>query len=153
MHLLRCFFYYVALHNIHIKAEHVPEVMNSVADSLSHNVMQAFWQLAPNASPHPRVAENAAVIGSPGLAIASLEEIAQGLVQDSLGTSSQWENQTDQKFFFSFCASLGIPDCQRQSNCCCCMWPICHNEFAMLLPGCICRQYAICTSPRVFMIL
>ncbi len=33
MHLLRRLYYYVALHNIYIKAEHVPGVLNSVADS------------------------------------------------------------------------------------------------------------------------
>ena len=45
MHLLGCLCYYVELHNIHIKAKHVPGVINSVADSLSRNVVHA--------SPHP----------------------------------------------------------------------------------------------------
>ena len=53
MHLLRCLFYYLALHNIYISSEHVPGVQNTIADSLSCNFMQVFQQLAPKANPYP----------------------------------------------------------------------------------------------------
>ena len=53
MHLLRCLFYYLALHNIYIRAEHVPGLQNTIADSLSRNFMQIFRQLAPKTNPYP----------------------------------------------------------------------------------------------------
>ena len=42
MHLLRCLYYYLALHNIQLKAEHIPGVQNTIADSISRNVLQVF---------------------------------------------------------------------------------------------------------------
>ena len=53
MHLLRCLCYYLARYNIHIRAKHVPGVLNTVADSISRNSMQVFRQLAPHASQYP----------------------------------------------------------------------------------------------------
>ena len=53
MHLLRFLFYNLALHNIYIRAEHVPGLWNTIADSLSRNFMQVFQQLTPKANPYP----------------------------------------------------------------------------------------------------
>ncbi len=65
------------------------------------------WVTPPHS--HPGITEEAADIGSPGLVVARLEGIAQGLVQDSRAASSQRAYHTAQKSFGSFCASLGIP--------------------------------------------
>ena len=64
------------------------------------------WVTPPHS--HPGITEEAADIGSPGLVVARLEGIAQGLVQDSRAASSQRAYHTAQKSFGSFCASLGI---------------------------------------------
>jgi hypothetical protein len=53
MHLLRCLHYYLALFNIHLRAEHIPGVLNTVADCISRNMLQVFRQLVPRANPEP----------------------------------------------------------------------------------------------------
>ncbi len=52
MHLLRALFFYMALFNIQIRAEHIPG-MNIVADSISRNQMQVFRGAVPHADSLP----------------------------------------------------------------------------------------------------
>ncbi len=53
MHLLRALFFYMALFNIKIRAEHIPGIQNIVADSISRNQMQVFRGAAPHADNLP----------------------------------------------------------------------------------------------------
>lgn len=43
--------------NIVVKAEHFPEVKNSITDALSRFQMQRFWTLVPNAHQSPSIME------------------------------------------------------------------------------------------------
>ena len=49
MHLLRCLHFVTATHQIGIVAKHVPGVHNTAADALSHNMMQTFLDITPQA--------------------------------------------------------------------------------------------------------
>ena len=50
MHLLRLLYFYLALYNIQLRAEHVH---NTIADAVSRNLMQVFSQLLPSANVAP----------------------------------------------------------------------------------------------------
>lgn len=50
---MRCLYYYLALHNIQLRAEHIPGVYNTIADSISRNLLQVFYQLVPDQLPTP----------------------------------------------------------------------------------------------------
>ena len=47
MHLLRCMHFFMARHDIRLKAVHVPGVSNSRADTLSWNNVPLFMRITP----------------------------------------------------------------------------------------------------------
>ena len=53
MHLLRCLSFYCALYCINVSCVHVPGAINAAADALSHNKLQLFSSLVPQALPFP----------------------------------------------------------------------------------------------------
>ena len=53
MHLLRCMHFFCALHDITIRAEHIPGRNNSVADAISCNNLQVLFQEEPKLSKVP----------------------------------------------------------------------------------------------------
>ena len=53
MHLLRSLWFFIAYHNIHITATHIPGVANLTADCLSRCNMQSFFTLNPQACKDP----------------------------------------------------------------------------------------------------
>ena len=83
MHLLQCLYYYVALFNIHFRAEHIPGLHNVVAESLSRNILQVFS--------------------------ARLEAIAHQLMHDNLAPSFQQAYSLALLAFVKFCHNLQVP--------------------------------------------
>ena len=53
MHLLCCSYYYAALFSIHLCAEHIPGIHNTVADCISCNLLHVFRRLVPTANECP----------------------------------------------------------------------------------------------------
>ena len=53
MHLLRCLFFFQAQFGFELRAQHVPGNQNTAADTLSHNRVEQFHSLLPQASPSP----------------------------------------------------------------------------------------------------
>jgi hypothetical protein len=53
MHLLRLLYFYLALYNIQLRAEHIPGVQNTLADAVSRNLLHVFLQLLPTANAKP----------------------------------------------------------------------------------------------------
>ena len=53
MHLLRCMHFFWALHNISVRAEHIPGASNTIADAISRNNLQVMFQEVPSASKVP----------------------------------------------------------------------------------------------------
>ena len=53
MHLLRLLYFFLAVHDVHFWAEHIPGVHNTVADAVSRNLMQVFHQARPTAREEP----------------------------------------------------------------------------------------------------
>jgi len=53
MQLLHSLFFIVAWHGITIRAAHIPGRDNTLADAISHNHMDVFFQQAPKASTIP----------------------------------------------------------------------------------------------------
>lgn len=74
-----CLYYFLARHNIQLKAEHIPGVHNIVPDSISRNFLQVFWQTGPTSQagtyPNPSNLQAAAIHQTSGLAVARLEGI------------------------------------------------------------------------------
>ncbi len=56
MHLVHALFFVAAKYNFHVTITHIAGVDNSIADALSHFLMQKFHQLAPDADKEPTVA-------------------------------------------------------------------------------------------------
>ena len=54
-HLLRCLFYFEALYQFELRGFHIPGTQNRVADALSRNHIDVFFQQVPGADtyPHP----------------------------------------------------------------------------------------------------
>lgn len=53
MRLLHSLLLAVPHHCFSFSAQHVPGITNQIADALSHFHWQEFWQLVPDAQPHP----------------------------------------------------------------------------------------------------
>ena len=49
MHLLRCLHIFAAVHDIALRAVHVPGILNTAADGVSRNNMQVLRQVVPAA--------------------------------------------------------------------------------------------------------
>ena len=49
MHLLRCLHFFAAVHDIALRAVHVPGILNTAADAISRNYMQVLRQVVPAA--------------------------------------------------------------------------------------------------------
>ena len=54
MHLLRLLYFFMALYSIQLRAEHIPGIHNTIADAVSRNLMQVFFQLCPSADKTPK---------------------------------------------------------------------------------------------------
>ena len=52
-HLLRCLFYFEALYQFELRGFHIPGTQNRVADALSRNHIDVFFQQVPGADPYP----------------------------------------------------------------------------------------------------
>ena len=50
MHLLRCMHFFCTLHDITVRAEHIPGANNSVADAIFRNNLQVLFQEVPGVS-------------------------------------------------------------------------------------------------------
>lgn len=48
-YLLRCLHFFVAYHDIALRAVHIPGVLNIAADAISRNYMQVLRQAVPSA--------------------------------------------------------------------------------------------------------
>ena len=53
MHLLRCLFFISEHFKFLVEAVHLPGKLNTSADALSRNYMRQFFQVMPEANPHP----------------------------------------------------------------------------------------------------
>ena len=53
LHLMRCFFFYLAHFNFQHSAEHVPGVLNTSADAISRNNLPQFCPLFSHRPPRP----------------------------------------------------------------------------------------------------
>ena len=53
MHLMRCLFFFTAIHQLFIVPQHVPGKENTAADRLSRDALSSFLQLVPTANPRP----------------------------------------------------------------------------------------------------
>ena len=53
MHLLWCLFFMVAHFQVHIRATHIPGVVNNAADALSRGDLPRFLQVVPEAASQP----------------------------------------------------------------------------------------------------
>ena len=53
-HLLRCLFYFEALYQFELRGFHIPGTQNRVADALSLNHIDVFFQHVPRADPYTR---------------------------------------------------------------------------------------------------
>ena len=53
MHMLRCLVFYVAYYSLQITAEHVPGILNTAADTISHNNLSLFHSLIPQSQQVP----------------------------------------------------------------------------------------------------
>lgn len=114
MHLMRCLCYYLVLHNIQLRAVHILSVHNTIADSISCNMLQVIRRLVPLADvrtthSHPSTTQATPLYPAPGLAIARLEGIAESLIADSLAENSWRAYSSAQASFQSFCHSLRMP--------------------------------------------
>ena len=53
MHMLRCLHFFLAIHNIQLRATHISGCNNTAADAISRNLMQVFVKEVPEAQTEP----------------------------------------------------------------------------------------------------
>ena len=107
MHLLRCLHFFVAIHDIALRAVHIPGILNTAADAISRNNMQVLWQTVPAAEWIPDRVWGYAGPETARLDVGRLEAVAKELCRASLAPSSSKTYQSVQKIFTEFCLACG----------------------------------------------
>lgn len=112
MHLLRCFSFYAALFKFHYSAMHVPGILNTAADALSHNNKYVNIFLSfPTVATRDRdslLAQQPAGGCAARLGLTAFDQSVHTLFNRGLSSSTRLSYCSGQRRYISFCSQFGL---------------------------------------------